>query len=250
MLSKNTLSTLSGLAALLISGGIQAQQKNVLFIAVDDLRPELGCYGHPVIKSPNIDKLAQSGVRFTRSYCNIPVCGATRASILSGVRPNASRFVNYDCYLDKDVPGVVSLPMHFKNNGYHTVSLGKIFHHQDDSKGSWDTNWRPENPKGGSWRDYQLPENIAKDKGDRSRGMPYEKADVPDEAYFDGKIAAKAIAELKAAKKSGQPFFLAVGFLKPHLPFNAPAKYWDLYPESSVKLPDNMHKRLPPERPV
>lgn len=242
MLLKNTLSTLSALAALLISGEIQAQQKNVLFIAVDDLRPELGCYRHPIIKSPNIDKLAASGVRFTHSYCNIPVCGATRASIMSGLRPNASRFVNFDCYLDKDVPGVVSLPMQFRNNGYHTVSLGKIFHHQDDSKGSWDTNWRPKNPKGGSWLDYQLPENIEKNNGNRSRGLPYEKADVPDEAYFDGKIAAKAIAELRAAKKSGEPFFLAVGFLKPHLPFNAPAKYWDLYPESSIKLPGNMHK--------
>lgn len=242
MLSKNMLSTFSGLAALLLSGGIQAQQKNVLFIAVDDLRPELGCYGHPVIKSPNIDRLASSGVRFTQAYCNVPVCGATRASIMSGLRPNASRFINFDCYLDKDVPGVMSLPMHFRNNGYHTVSLGKIFHHQDDSKGSWVTNWRPENPKSGMWQDYQLQENIKKNKDNRSRGLPYEKADVPDEAYFDGKIAAKAIAELQAAKKSGQPFFLAVGFLKPHLPFNAPSKYWDLYPESSIKLPGNMHK--------
>ena len=162
------LSTFSGLVALLLSGGIQAQQKNVLFIAVDDLRPELGCYGHPIIKSPNIDRLAASGVRFTQAYCNIPVCGATRASILSGLRPNASRFVNFDCYLDKDVPGVVSLPMHFRNNGYHTVSLGKIFHHQDDSKGSWDTNWRPQNPKSGMWQDYQLQENIEKNKGNRS----------------------------------------------------------------------------------
>ena len=164
MLSKNMLSTFSGLAALLLSGTIQAQQKNVLFIAVDDLRPELGCYGHPVIKSPNIDRLASSGVRFTRAYCNVPVCGATRASIMSGLRPNASRFINFDCYLDKDVPGVVSLPMHFRNNGYHTVSLGKVFHHQDDSKGSWVTNWCPENPKSGMWQDYQLRKILKKIK--------------------------------------------------------------------------------------
>ena len=242
MLSTKTISAFSGLAAILLSGSLQAQQKNVLFIAVDDLRPELGCYGHPLIKSPNIDKLAASGVRFTQSYCNIPVCGATRASILSGIRPNASRFVNFDCLLDKDVPGVVSLPMHFRNNGYHTVSLGKVFHHQEDSKGSWHTNWRPEIPKGTFWHDYQLPENIAADRSDKSRALPYEKADVPDEAYFDGKTAARAIAELQASKKSGEPFFLAVGFLKPHLPFNAPDKYWDLYPESSISLPDNMYK--------
>ncbi len=242
MITKNRFMLFSGLAGLLLTGSLHAQEKNVLFIAVDDLRPELGCYGHPLIKSPNIDKLAASGVRFTQSYCNIPVCGATRASIMSGIRPNGSRFLNYDCRLDKDVPGVVSLPMHFRNNGYHTVSLGKVFHHQDDSKGSWDTNWRPDIPEGASWRDYQLPENIAADKGDKARALPYEKADVPDDAYFDGKIAAKAIAELQASRESGKPFFLAVGFLKPHLPFNAPAKYWDMYPESSVRLPDNMYQ--------
>jgi arylsulfatase A-like enzyme len=242
MLSKKIFSTLSVFACMLLAGNIQAQQKNILFIAVDDLRPQLGCYGDPVVQSPNMDKLASSGVRFAQAYCNIPVCGATRASIMSGLRPNASRFINYDCYLDKDVPGVVSLPMHFRNNGYQTVSLGKVFHHQFDSKGSWDENWRPKNPKEGVWQDYQLPENIAANKSDKQRALPYEKADLPDDAYFDGKIAAKAIEELQAAKQSGKPFFMAVGFLKPHLPFNAPAKYWDLYPEASIKLPDNMHK--------
>ncbi|HSH19971.1 MAG TPA: sulfatase-like hydrolase/transferase, partial [Draconibacterium sp.] len=101
-----------------------SKRPNVLFIAVDDLRPELGCYGKSYIKSPNIDKLAKSGLTFNRAYCNIPVCGASRASILTGIRPNRSRFVNYDCWQDKEVPGTVSLPMHFKNNGYYTVSLG------------------------------------------------------------------------------------------------------------------------------
>lgn len=242
MLPTKALSTLTGLAAILLSGSLEAQQKNVLFITVDDLRPELGCYDHPVIKSPNIDKLASSGVRFTRSYCNIPVCGASRASIMSGVRPGKTRFVGHDCYLDQHLPGAVSLPMHFRNNGYQTISLGKVFHHQNDSKGSWDTNWRPDIPNGTSWLDYQLAENIASNKSEKSRALPYERADVSDEAYFDGKIAAKAIEELKAYAKSGKPFFMAVGFLKPHLPFNAPAKYWDLYPKSSIKLPDYRHK--------
>ena len=242
MLSRKSVSMLSGLAAMLLSGNLHGQQKNVLFIAVDDLRPELGCYGHPLIKSPNIDQLASSGVRFTRSYCNIAVCGASRASIMSGVRPSQTLFVGHDCYLDQHLPGTVSLPMHFRNNGYQTISLGKVFHHQNDSKGSWDTNWRPETIKGVSWRDYQLPENIAADKSEKSRGEPYERADVADEAYFDGKIAVKAIAELKACSKSGKPFFMAVGFLKPHLPFNAPSKYWDLYPEKDIRLPDRMQK--------
>ncbi len=242
MLSGRFVNVFSLLFVFLFSGMVHAQQKNVLFIAVDDLRPELGCYGHPQIKSPNIDKLAQSGVLFTRSYCNIPVCGASRASIMSGVRPGTTRFVGYDCYLDEHLPGTVSLPMHFRNNGYTTISLGKIFHNQDDSKGSWDTNWRPQEALGTSWRDYQLQENRDADKSNKSRGMPYEKADVPDEAYFDGKIATRAIEELKACSKTGKPFFLAVGFLKPHLPFNAPSKYWNMYPDETIKLPEYMQK--------
>ena len=123
--------------------GAQQQKPNVLFIAVDDLRPELGCYGQSQIKSPNIDKLAESGLTFNKSYCNIPVCGASRASIMSGIRPNRHRFVNFDCWQDKDVPGVVSLPMQFKNNGYKTVSLGKVYHHSTDGQGSWNKIWSP-----------------------------------------------------------------------------------------------------------
>ena len=228
------LSLLVFLAAILA-----AQQKpNVLFIAVDDLRPELGTFGQTHIKSPNIDKLAESGLTFNRSYCNIPVCGASRASILSGIRPNRHRFLNYDCWQDKDVPGVVSLPMHFKNNGYKTVSLGKVYHHEQDGNGSWNKVWAPKG-KTSSWRDYVTDLNIKLDTGDRTRGFPYEKANVPDEAYKDGKIAIQAIEELKEFKKNNESFFLALGFLKPHLPFNAPAKYWEMYNEEEIKLADN-----------
>lgn len=231
------LSLLVFLAAMLA-----AQQKpNVLFIAVDDLRPELGTFGQTHIKSPNIDKLAESGLTFNRSYCNIPVCGASRASILSGIRPNRHRFLNYDCWQDKDVPGVVSLPMHFKNNGYKTVSLGKVYHHEQDGNGSWNKVWAPKG-KTNSWRDYVTDLNIKLDTGDRTRGFPYEKANVPDEAYKDGKIAIQAIEELKEFKKNNESFFLALGFLKPHLPFNAPAKYWEMYNEEEIKLADNPYK--------
>lgn len=219
----------------------QPKKTNVLFIAVDDLRPELGTYGQKHIKSPNIDKLAESGLTFTRSYCNIPVCGASRASILSGIRPNRNRFLNFDCWLDKDVPGVVSLPMHFKNHGYKTVSLGKVFHHLTDGAGSWDKVWMPGSINN-SWRDYVTNENIQLDTGDRTRGNPYEKADVPDDAYKDGKIANQAIEELKSCKENDEAFFLALGFLKPHLPFNAPSKYWEMYEEKDIKLADNPYK--------
>jgi len=227
-----------------LSGVLIAQQQktNVLFIAVDDLRPELECYGKTHIKSPNIDKLSEAGLTFNRSYCNIPVCGASRASILSGIRPNRHRFLNYDCWQDKDVPGVVSLPMHFKNNGYTTVSLGKIYHHSNDGMGSWHKCWAPPSSKSNSWRDYLTEENIKLDTGNRTRGNPYEKADVPDEAYKDGKIANQAIEELKNFKEKNEPFFLAVGFLKPHLPFNAPSKYWEMYDETEINLADNPFK--------
>ena len=212
---------------------------NILFIAIDDLRPELGTYGAGHIKSPSIDRLASQGTLFERAYCNIPVCGASRASLLSGIRPGRHRFLGYKTYLDKDYPGVTSLPQHFKNNGYHTISNGKIYHNRDDDEGAWDEIWRPAPRNASTWRDYRTPENIEIEMDGTTRGLPYEKANVPDTAYFDGRIAAKSVDDLKMLKEQGQPFFLAVGFLKPHLPFNAPAKYWEMYDPEKITLPDN-----------
>jgi iduronate 2-sulfatase len=235
--------------ALIFSGLANAQnqkQPNVLFIAVDDLRPELGCYGQTHIHSPNIDKLAESGLTFNRAYCNIPVCGASRASILSGIRPNRTRFLDYSCRQDEDVPGVVSLPMHFKNNGYTTVSLGKIYHHQNDGKGSWsETPWSPQGDWQG-WQAYVLPESHkqieSRPNGTGINGPSFEWPDAPDHIYPDGMIADEAVQKLRQFGNSGEPFFLAVGFLKPHLPFNAPKKYWDLYDFDEIELPENMKK--------
>ncbi|MBT3384371.1 MAG: sulfatase [Prolixibacteraceae bacterium] len=225
----------------------QSQNKpNVLFIAVDDLRPELGCYGQSHIKSPNIDKLAESGLVFNRAYCNIPVCGASRASIMSGIRPNKHRFLNYSCWQDLDVPGIVSLPMHFKNNGYKTVSLGKIYHHITDGKGSWsETPWSPNGDWQG-WQAYVLPESHEqiepRKNGIGINGPSFESPDGPDHIYPDGIIANEAVRKLNEFKNNENPFFLAVGFLKPHLPFNAPKKYWDLYDFDKIELPENMRK--------
>lgn len=222
---------------------IPNKKHNVLFIAVDDLRPSLGCYGQQHIHSPNIDRLAESGLTFTRAYCNVPVCGASRASLLSGLRPNRDRFVNFSCRQDEDVPGIVSLPMHFRNNGYYTMSLGKIYHHSNDGKGSWSENpWSPRTDVA-----YILPESLEQliphaNSPGSFRGPAFEAPDAPDHVYRDGMLANEAVTRMRELKNSGQPFFLAVGFWKPHLPFNAPKKYWDLYDFDKIELPDNMNK--------
>lgn len=224
----------------------QNKPPNVLFIAVDDLRPELGCFGESQIHSPNIDRLASSGLIFTRAYCNIPVCGASRASILSGIRPNRTRFLNFNCSQDQDVPGVVSLPMHFKNNGYITASLGKVYHHLNDGKGSWSEEpWFPQGDWQG-WQAYVLPSSHAQTEprpnGNGINGPSFESPDAPDHVYPDGMIADEAVRRLQQYRNSANPFFLAVGFLKPHLPFNAPKKYWDMYDFSKIELPEYMKK--------
>lgn len=217
---------------------------NVLFIAVDDLRPELNCYSGSHIVSPHIDQLAAGGFLFERAYCNVPVCGASRASLLTGLRPTPGRFIRYDTKADTDAPEALSLPQHFRENGYHTLSLGKVFHHRNDKAQSWsEPAWHPQQelPEGNSWLDYQLPKNQAfMQDDDPERGPPYEAAPVPDSAYFDGKIAARAQKELRQLAKADQPFFMAVGFLKPHLPFNAPSRYWELYDADKISLPAGM----------
>lgn len=223
------------------------ENPNILFIAVDDLRPELGCYGQAHIHSPRIDRLAEEGTRFDRSYCNIPVCGASRASLMTGLRPARHRFLHYYTRADEDAPGIVTLPQHFRGNGYYTISNGKVFHHADDAVQGWDEIWNPASSSR-SWRDYAIPENILADTSDRRRGPPFERAVLPDTAYKDGKIAVKVIRDLQRLKEMGRPFFLAAGFLKPHLPFNAPDRYWAIY-DGKVRLPENDYppKDAPPE---
>ncbi len=237
---KNLMFTTATCALPAISMGKESKKPNVLFIAVDDLRPQLGCYGHKQMHSPNIDRLAGQSIQFNRSFCNVPVCGASRASLMTGSRPTRNRFLGYSTWAEKDLPGVTTLPEHFKKHGYHTISNGKIFHHQNDCREGWsEAPWKPRNEEG-NWRDYQLEENKKLEANDSSsRGPAYEKADVPDEAYFDGKIMKKSVSDLRRLAKKDEPFFLAVGFLKPHLPFNAPSKYWDLYERDKIDMADN-----------
>ncbi|WP_133795697.1 sulfatase [Prosthecobacter fusiformis] len=223
---------------------------NVLFIAVDDLRPEMGCYGASHMQTPNLDRLAGSGVLFERAYCQVAVCNPSRNSVLSGFRPETTTILANNKFLRPTLPDVVTLPQHFKNNGYTSISLGKIFHHSSVEPGDDPQSWsEPSWYHGEPYRHWFSKESedfikrmkkLPKDKQPRLiRPMPYEASPEPDDVYPDGQTALKAIETLQRLKSEGKPFFLGVGFVKPHLPFTCPQKYWDLYPEDSIRMPDN-----------
>lgn len=227
------------LAACLVPGLVQAQdgrRPNVLFLAVDDLRPEMDSYGVANMVTPNFARLAQRGVRFDRAYCNIAVCGASRASLMTGLRPTPQRFTSYLTRADKDAPHVPSLPRVFLQHGYHTQSNGKVYHHVTDDAAAWsEPSWRPATSS--IW--WARAENRAL-ASEPNRGPAYEAADQPDELYPDHQICDKTLDDLQRLAGQEKPFFLACGFYRPHLPFVVPQKYWDLYPTSQVQLPDNM----------
>jgi iduronate 2-sulfatase len=231
----------SGLTDMTESHGASGRSKhkpNVLFIAADDLRCNLGCYGDTLVKSPNLDRLARRGVTFEWAYCQQALCNPSRASLLTGRRPDSLGIWNLETHFRQVIPDIVTLPQWFKRHGYFTQNIGKIFHNwrQDDFKGdpaSWSVPAVMHYGTHGSDKavvDGPLPPNLAKDRTTECR-------DVPDEAYFDGRIAAKSVEALRELKALGQPFFLAVGFWKPHSPFNAPKRYWDLYDRERVPLP-------------
>jgi len=236
-----------------------AAQPNVLFIAVDDLRPELGCYGATHMKSPNIDRLAASGLLFERAYCQVAVCNPSRNSLLSGCRPDTTSVFDNQHYLRPNMPDVVTLPQHFKNHGYTSLSLGKIFHHSEREPGDDPQSWsEPAWYHGEPYRHWFAKESLdyvkklkvlPKDKQPKQmRAAPFEAADEPDESYPDAQTAAKAIETLQRLKSQQKPFFLSVGFVKPHLPFTCPQKYWDLYPAETTQLATNAyHPKGAPE---
>jgi arylsulfatase A-like enzyme len=244
---------------------VAADKPNILMIAVDDLRPQLKCYGVEHVHSPNIDKLAAQGLRFDRAYCMVPTCGASRASLMTSIRPAPRRFVTHLASAEKEASSIITLNTHLKQNGYYTISNGKVFHHPEDSAIGWsEPAWRPGQPapgapaptvkKSGKSKAKTSPAPTsepasARPSGGESRGRPYGVSDLTDDEHADGQVALKTIADLRRLKKRGQPFFIAAGFFKPHLPFICPQKYWDLYPEGSLKLPANYHppQDAPPE---
>ncbi len=219
---------------------IAATPPNVLFIAIDDLRAELGCYGSSHIVSPNIDKLAARGTLFNRAYCQQAVCNPSRASILTGLSPSTLRIWDLPTHFRQRYPDIVTLPQHFKNNGYHTENIGKMFHNwvQDDYKGdaiSWSLPAKLHYNHHGADK-AQVKGELPPDLSDIPKCVI---RDVPDEAYFDGRVAALAVEALARQKGKNQPFFLAVGFWKPHAHFNAPKKYWDLYDREKIPAAAN-----------
>jgi iduronate 2-sulfatase len=232
-----------------------SQRPNVLFICIDDLRPDLNCYGNPVIHSPNLDRLAKQSALFMRQYVTQPTCGASRYSLLTGRLPRHAVEISNEA-LEKQVSGKprTEVPETFidnlRRNGYYTVGMGKISHSPDgyvygynDQKSnqlelpnSWDEMLFDPGKWGTGWNAFFGYSDGSNRQGRQSKVKPYEGSDVDDEGYPDGLTTRLAVAKLKELADKKQPFFLGVGFFKPHLPFNAPKKYWDLYDEAKIPL--------------
>lgn len=233
-----------GLGALACQGGrLLAQQAannglNVVWLGVDDLRCNLGCYGDPVAVTPNLDRLAQRGTIFTRAYVQQAVCSASRASFLTGCRPDTTT-VDYPYnpfFMKEFLPAHPSLPVYAARQGYAVRAGGKIHHEGGELRPyAYQQPWSSP----GSWRDYADPANVAKEKAPQGKPAAYERLDVPDNQYRDGKLAEAVVDAIRSSAGEGKPFFYAAGFVKPHLPFNAPKRYWDLYDPGQFVLPAN-----------
>lgn len=226
-------SAIGGLSVGLLSParGARPDKLNVLLITVDDLCNRLGCYGHPVVQSPNIDALAARGMRFDRAYCQFPVCNPSRTSFLTGLRPDATGILDNNLAFRTRLPDVVTLPQRFRQAGYFTARVGKIFHNREkDDPHAWDVADDPRGTPQGRKGDGR---NLT---GGKVRWCSWRAAEGTDEDQPDGQVASTAVDLMEQHKD--EPFFLAVGFHKPHDPFVAPKRYFDLYPLEEVPLPE------------
>lgn len=224
-----------------------ADKPNVLFISVDDMNHDLGCYGNSQIHSPHIDSLARRGVVFERAYCQYPLCSPSRSSMLTGRRPDSIRIYDLRTHFRDTVPDVVTLPQLFRQNGYFTARAGKIYHYGNpgdigtdglDDKQSWD---QVINPSGRDKREEHLIENFTSQRGLGS-SISVLKAEGADEEQTDGMVASEIIKLLE--QHQDKPFFLAAGFYRPHSPYIAPAKYFDLYPLEEIEMPEVTRESL------
>ena len=215
------LTLLSALTAPLLAVAAAADKPNVLFIAIDDLRPELGCYGTPVVQSPNIDRLAKSGMVFNNAYCQQAVCLPSRASLLTGARPDSTKAWDLSTDFRKALPDIVTLPQLFKNHGYFSQGMGKLYHHGYDDKASWSTPTVFPTVSHSAGNNQINPDGPREKLSGKGRGPAAEKVIGPDNSLHDGQLGDMAVRTIRELKGKGQPFFLAVGFIRPHLPFNA-----------------------------
>jgi iduronate 2-sulfatase len=222
---------LSVLPATAIQTDEKPAKPNILFIAVDDLKPLTGAYGDKHARTPGMDRLAKEGIVFAHSYCQQAICGATRASILTGMRPDRTRVWDLVTDFRQVNPNAVSLPQYFKMNGYETAGMGKIYHMASAGPGHDAPSWSI------PFRDAKCPTYaLSNETNEKGKGKALECTDVPDNTYHDGKLTGMAIHLMDSLSKGKKPFFLAVGFLKPHLPFVAPKKYWDLYQRDEFEV--------------
>ncbi len=249
-----------------LAGAQAAEKPNVLLILVDDLKPALGCYGDPIAKTPHIDALAARGMRFELAYCNQAVCAPSRFTLMLGSHSTSTGLYGLGSRLRQVIPNAVTLPQHFAKHGYRTESLGKVFHIGHGNTGdpqSFDTPHfhekvieyvDPANTGGGQLtreEAYFTNQRLGQIKS-LPRGAAFESPVAKDTDYADGRVAAETISRLRAAKqrreRSGIPFFVTVGFARPHLPFSAPKRYWDLYNPKQLPMPK--HEKLPEGAPA
>jgi iduronate 2-sulfatase len=223
------------LAALPFAGAAQTVRRNVLFIVADDMNTALGCYGDPNVRSPNLDGLARRGVLFRHAYCQYPLCQPSRTSFLSGRRPQTTRVWTLQTPTRQYLKGTVFLPEYFRHQGYYTAHVGKVYHtgdHAEDPR-SWDEEFR----EYGKTPPASAILRAGKENGPKGHSFEWDILKSKDEETPDGFVARKSVELLEKAVRGGRPFFLGVGFRRPHAPYAAPQKYFDLYPPSSLPLP-------------
>ncbi|MGB2908815.1 MAG: sulfatase [Candidatus Aminicenantaceae bacterium] len=262
----------AGLMFVLLScgGSSPVERPNILFIIVDDLRPELGCYGNAEIQTPHIDRFAQESLVFTRAYCQAAACAPSRASVMLGMRPDTTRVWSLGEKFREIDPEAVTMPQHFSRFGYYTVSMGKIFHNHMPDRVSFDeADLRPaayntpeliDREPESFYHDEEINKEHALVRAERIKrnpnayaggwayGRSTESFDAPDNAFYDGAQTELALETLERLKDKDQPFFLALGYYRPHLPFVAPEKYWDLYDRDKISPAGNPF--LPQDSPI
>ena len=212
-------------------GAASAARLNVLFIAIDDLNVDLGTFGHGIVRTPNIDRVAARGVKFERAYCQFPLCNPSRQSFLSGLRPETSGAIAQGLTVRTERPDYVYLPGVFRSQGYSVTGVGKIFHGNDPI--SWDR-YETGNPTSPQENAALKGRAAVRERGEH--GPEWQPIDDPDAAMGDGIVARTAVGFLRAAAKGGQPFFVAAGFRKPHLPWTAPRRFFEQYPRALIPV--------------